>query len=175
MELYFKYGKSFYPDILKKYNISENDSDEDINYASFEFLCEVLGNSSFFVEAETKGSEDEGFTYLFPRKRFVSEHGRIITGIVMPQWWPNAMDGTHETNIFSNSVQELVDLIVKAFSEYYGLEIHSKLFFWDKDVTLLISDSSEEINESYDWLKNVYRQSKLESEKRKSKERKQLN
>lgn len=126
MELILCYGKLLEQDYLRKYNVSEKSDDEDLSEARYNYLCEVLGNSSLFEEDSTR-QEDEKYMYLFPRKHFVSKYGRIVTGIVMPCGWPDISDNTDETYIISNSAEELIDLVVKAFGEYYGLEIHSKI------------------------------------------------
>lgn len=84
--------------------------------------------------------------FLILNKR-ISGHLHAVCG------WPDISNNTDETYIISNFAEELIDLVVKAFGEYYGLEIHSKIFFRDKEIFLLLADTQKEVDKPRDWVK----------------------
>lgn len=158
MELVCLYGDSLNREFFEKYNVSEKSDYYEIFEARYNYFCEVIGNSSFFEEENPKGQEDGKCSFLSPRKNFVSEYGRIITGLVNnPSFsYPNPDDDTLETYIFTDSVEKLVGLVAKALGEYCGREIYSEVFFWDKSIYLLLSDNQEEVDKLLDWVKKNY-------------------
>lgn len=60
MKLILCYGDSLRQDFFKKYNVSEKSDEEEFCQARYNYLCEVLGNSSFFYEKDLNTPDMDG-------------------------------------------------------------------------------------------------------------------
>lgn len=164
--LIVKYSEITEKDILNKTENSQDSTRDDYARAEYSLWYEVLNNSSFFTEE----NNTEENSYLCDKVFFVCGCGKICLGLdpyedFSPSVWPRFGDLSCEKFIYSKNLEKFIEILAKAFNEYYDVEIYLKFInFEDLHFsTLLISDNKEEIEKDYAW--------RIEEKKRRTKEK----